>query len=219
MRSAAPIGAGDGSLVALRSAFRSARLEEQARAVSFSISRGRTRSAFVHCCHKIQEVADVVWAALAFVAYELPVEYGARPFRALQILIVSVFVFWLVYYFLPMEVARPWERLGEFYRVEYPESYAGKPKAMMGVTESVFKFALLENGRWGLRDALWFSFLSATHFGVKFFNAQTIFRRLQKENYMVEPTGWLRRISAAQSIISVYLLGLFAVTYFQSGVL
>lgn len=61
-------------------------------------------------------------------------------------------------------------------------------------------------------------FLSATYFGTKFFSVQTLFRRLQKEDYIVEPTKWLRRISGVQSILSVYLLGLFAITYFQSRV-
>ena len=118
-----------------------------------------------------------------------------------------------------MVFGRPGWSLGEFIRVEYREAFAGQPKARIGVTESVFKRALLENQQWGMLDALWFSFLSATHFGTKFFNVQSIFRRLQREEYVVEPTGWLRVISGAQSIFSVYLLGVFAVTFFQSRVL
>ncbi len=88
----------------------------------------------------------------------------------------------------------------------------------IGVQTTVAKTSLVEKNRWGLRDAFWFSFLSATHFGTKFFNVQTIFRRLQREDYVVEATGWLRVMSAVQSILSVYLLGLFAITYFQSRV-
>ena len=85
--------------------------------------------------------------------------------------------------------------------------------------ESVPIFETHGFGGWRLHNALWFSFLSATHFGTRMLSAQTIFRRLQTEDYRIEPTKWLRAISGFQSLLRIFLLGLFAVTYFQSRVL
>ena len=208
---------GDGSLVALRSAFRERQLSEQARAISVSISRGRQRAAFYRCSGINEcDPFEVLAAAAAIVFFELPVEYGARPFRALWILLVSVFAFGLLYYFLPTVVANPMETVGDFLRVKSIDVGTYGDSAIKNTGHQ--KSSLIEPWEWGFRDALWFSFLSATHFGTKFLNAQTIFRRLQREDYVVEATGWLRVMSAAQSILSVYLLGLFAITYFQSRV-
>ena len=143
-----------------------------------------------------------------------------EPWRALWILLGSVFLFGFIYFFLPLEFERPWEKLGDFHRVK--EKLDDQARGD-GLKDTFLESEpILEThgiGGWRRRDALWFSFLSATHFGTKWLSAQTIFRRLQKEDYRIEPTKWLRVISGFQSVLSIFLLGLFAVTYFQSRVL
>lgn len=174
--------------MALRSAFRERRLTEQARAISVSISRGRQRAAFYRC-FEISLVMnecdpfEVLAAAAAIVLFELPVEYGARPFQALWALAAFIIAFGLLYFFLPMEFERPQDELGEFIRIDYRESYATLGEghgSRIGVQTTVAKTSLVEKNRWGLLDAFWFSFLSATYFGTNV---------LQCANYLPTPTA------------------------------
>jgi hypothetical protein len=70
----------------------------------------------------------------------------------------------------------------------------------------------------GLRTALgwaaYFSLLSAFHIGFREFNVGTWLSRLQAHEYALKPVGWVRVVSGAQSLISVYLLAIWALTYF-----
>jgi uncharacterized protein YjbI with pentapeptide repeats len=71
-------------------------------------------------------------------------------------------------------------------------------------------------GSWGrtCRIALYFSLLSAFHLGWRELNVGTWITRLQQRNYTLSATGWVRAVSGVQSLLSVYLLALWALTYF-----
>jgi len=64
------------------------------------------------------------------------------------------------------------------------------------------------------RLALYFSLLSAFHLGWRELNVGTWITRLQPREYTLRTTGWVRVISGVQSLLSVYLLALWALTYF-----
>jgi hypothetical protein len=61
---------------------------------------------------------------------------------------------------------------------------------------------------------LYFSLLSAFHIGWREFTVGHWITRLQAREYTLRATGWVRTISGLQSLISVYLLALWALTYF-----
>ena len=65
-----------------------------------------------------------------------------------------------------------------------------------------------------LRLALYFSLLSAFHLGWRELNVGTWISRLQKREYNLRATGWVRTVSGLQSLLSVYMLALWALTYF-----
>jgi hypothetical protein len=50
--------------------------------------------------------------------------------------------------------------------------------------------------------------------GWKELNVGTWMTRLQPREYTIRPTGWVRTVSGIQSLISVYLLALWVLTYF-----
>jgi hypothetical protein len=70
--------------------------------------------------------------------------------------------------------------------------------------------------RW--RDALWtaayFSLLSAVNIGFEQFTPGDWIRRLQTREYSLEAVGWVRVVSGAQALISVYLLAMWVLTQF-----
>ena len=68
---------------------------------------------------------------------------------------------------------------------------------------------------WGiLKVGFTFSFLSAFSIGWREFNPGTWLTRLQRQEYTLRATGWVRIVSGFQSLLSVYLLALWALTYF-----
>ena len=62
--------------------------------------------------------------------------------------------------------------------------------------------------------ALYFSLLSAFHFGWRDLNVGNWIARIQLHEYALRPTGWVRVVSGLQSLISVYLVALWVLSYF-----
>ena len=65
-----------------------------------------------------------------------------------------------------------------------------------------------------LCTSLYFSVLSAFHLGWRELNVGTWIARMQPREYVLRATGWVRTVSGLQSLLSVYLLALWVLTYF-----
>ncbi len=63
---------------------------------------------------------------------------------------------------------------------------------------------------WGL----YLSLLSAFHIGWRDLNIGTWISRVQHKEFVLRSRGWIRTLSGIQSFISVYLLAIWALTYF-----
>lgn len=63
---------------------------------------------------------------------------------------------------------------------------------------------------WALR----FSVLSVFHIGWRDLKVGTWIARMQPREYTLRATGWVRTVSGIQSLISVYMIALWALTYF-----
>ena len=59
----------------------------------------------------------------------------------------------------------------------------------------------------------WFSLLSAFHIGFREFSVGTLLSRLQAP-FALEATGWVRTVSGLQSLVSLYLVAMWVLTYF-----
>ena len=86
----------------------------------------------------------------------------------------------------------------------------------MIVADSRLNKIKLEILRWYrmVRIALYFSLLSATIIGWREFNIGNWITRIQRREYTLRATGWVRTVSGLQSLISVYLLAIWVLTYF-----
>jgi len=65
------------------------------------------------------------------------------------------------------------------------------------------------------RTSLYFSLLSAFSLGWRELNVGTWIARVQSRDYTLRATGWVRTVSGIQSLLSVYLLALWVLTYFS----
>lgn len=141
-------------------------------------------------------------AGINYLLFELPTGWGMHPARALAVLFTLV-PFFAVPYALALRSAssdgiwRIWsnERAREDLGSDKPElMVAGWPKAI-----------------W---LGLYFSLISAFHLGWRDFNVGNWISRLQTREYSLRASGWVRTVAGIQSLISVYLLALWALTYF-----
>jgi hypothetical protein len=67
-----------------------------------------------------------------------------------------------------------------------------------------------------LRLALYFSLLSGISFGWREVNVRNWVQRLQTKDYTLHATGWVRAVAGTQSLISLYLIVIWALTCFGS---
>ncbi len=65
-----------------------------------------------------------------------------------------------------------------------------------------------------LGHGLYFSVLSAFHIGWRDLNVGSWIARLQPREYTLRAKGWVRVVSGVQSLISVYLIAMWVLTYF-----
>ncbi len=192
-------------MVALREELKSAGLRKEERAVTFAI--------------KHNERVKSGWAesAFNFVLFELTCKYGMEPGRPLEILVVLALIFSLVYM-----IALNGRRKSSIWAIWPPDSTFRESERPVRVPDRLADF---RRGEW--RPFTWlkkwlrlwligayFSLLSAFQIGWRELNFGNWLSRMQPREFVLRPTGWVRVISGVQALLSVYLLALWALTYF-----
>jgi hypothetical protein len=176
-------------------------LERQA---TYAIEHGKTLHAIGNWKEEPARAAEGIFRLVAF---ELTTAYGLRPGRTLLLLVASIGVFSVIY-------AVVLTKDGSIYRVR-PQ---GRLEREFGVAKLVGQAEvepLLPWSFWtALGPALQFSLLSAFHIGFREFSVGAWLARLQGSQYTLEALGGVRRLSGLQSLLSVYLLAMWALTYF-----
>lgn len=207
----------ESAMVRLRAAFREAGLRELEREATFAVEHHRTAYALAswdpdlgNSCGRLQQNRwAAVEGAFRLVYFEWTSGYGLAYGRPLLILLGLIGLFALAY--LPaliLEAGR-----GGVYRVwpaDRIEQIEGKPT----VAGSAIVERLSARGLRALGLSLYFSLISAFHLGWRDLNVGTWLARLQPRDYALRGQGWVRVVSGLQSLISVYLIALWALTYF-----
>ena len=183
------------ALVALRNSFREAGYREQEREVIYALRIGDLEK---------NNSGLLSWlnARLEYVLFELTTEWGRRPARALVLLFTLIPIFAIPYALALWArqrdgIWRIWMqgRAREDLGSNKPELITAGPIEAVGL-------------------GLYFSLMSAFHLGWRDFNAGSWISRLHPREYTLQASGWVRTVSGVQSLISTYLLLLWALTYF-----
>jgi hypothetical protein len=200
---------GPTALVLVRDDFRKRGLHAQARELTYAIRRQERK-------HAWQKWETVVEAAFNYGFFEFTCRYGLDRGRPLYILSGLIPGFSALYM---LALIRPGRR-GGIWRVWAPDRVLKQE----GQTDPVRLSAALGWGvparspgyRMGRVVALgvYMSILSAFHIGWRELNVGTWIARLQPREYTLRTTGWVRFVSGLQSLISVYLVALWVLTYF-----
>lgn len=206
------------SLVELRERFKKAGLRRQEREITYAIKH----------TERIKTWKGGIWEKVEslfyFIFFELTSAYGMFPGRPLILigflaLILSppymlviafqrsgragIWVVWLQDRVLRDEGgSRPLRMSGSFPFPKLQKRFAGT------WCQSFLRFSCIAS------TGVYFSILSAFRIGWRELTVANWLSSLQPREYILLPTGWVRFVSGLQSVISVYLLALWVVTYF-----
>ena len=174
------------SLTALRESFISAGLRRQERQLTHAIESTRTDNT----------TGAEYW--FRYIMYDLTSAYGLSYGRPVFLIFTGIVFFGLLYI---RPVTSPTE--SAILYVEIDEK-TGDEKV------SPLKSAGVKAVLW----SLYFSLLSAFHLGWRDLNVGNWIVRMQTQSFLLRSRGWVRSISGIQSLVSVYLLAIWALTYF-----
>ncbi len=193
------------ALVSLRMQFRDAGYRKQERQITYALNRSET----VNKLEKGYEQSSfdyglaIVDASFNYLLFGLTTKWGLQPWRALAAVLVFMLLFAPAYWWaLRNPVAdgiwRVWDEFRQ--RQDLGKGDAERPIQLHGMKA------------WRL--ALYFSMGSAFNIGWRELNVGNWISRLQRYEFTYKATGRTRTVSGVQSLLSVYLVAMWALTYF-----
>ena len=196
-------------LVQLRDLLQKAGLRELEREATFAIEHGRTRHAMADWTDKPGDAVEGIFRMMAF---DWTTGYGLYPSHALKT-IALVWLLLIPVYFCPIRFTPKQPTTGGIFQV-WPSDRIESHRGNVSLNKSPNVSRLQSGTLAALGRAAYFSLLAAFRIGWRDLNVGTWIERIQPEEYMLRATGWVRVVSGLQSLLSVYLLAIWALTYF-----
>jgi hypothetical protein len=205
-------------LLQLRKALADAGLRSGERKMNYALQRSRLDHLWDEGSDgkgwSIWDRCEVVFQKIFF---EWPSRYGLDAGKPLRLLVVLMFGCWPLY--LAALVRRgTWPRAG-IWAIRSPDAvfkpYKTRPVRvhlnLRRIRGARRRFRVLCRA---LVLTFFFSLQSSFTLGYKDVNVGAWIARIQAREYQLRATGWVRSVAGVQSIISVYLLALWLLTYF-----
>jgi hypothetical protein len=190
------------ALTELRESFKRAGLRKQERAVTYAINFTQRKQLWDGTPSVNSSLLNKIESAFYLVFFEMTCAYGMSPGRLFLILAGFIFVFTIPY---KISLSRDSEDgiwvvwISDRVRQDLG---AKKPVRLTGLGFSALKVAF------------YFSMQSAFSIGWRDLNVGNWIARMQKYEYTLRATDWVRTVSGIQSLISVYLLALWVLSFF-----
>jgi hypothetical protein len=200
---------GESGLVQLRDLVQKAGLRELEREATFAIEHGKTRHAIARWA---ENPGNAVEGILRMIAFDWTTGYGMYPSYALKLIALA----WLILipvYFWPIRFTPTRLTTGGIFQI-WPSDRIEAHGGRVSLSKSANVNRVQRGTPAALGHAAYFSLLSAFHIGWRDFNVGTWITRIQPQEYALRATGWVRVVSGLQSLLSVYLLAMWALTYF-----
>ena len=217
----------------LHQAFKQAGMRQQEREIVYAIKHTQRCQNWAIFCAPVPVcspsgpkdntgLGKTLQGAFDLLFFEVTCHYGMTPGRPLRILLALLPCFAILY----MLALRRRGRSGIWVRWApeplHPGAEAEKPSR---ITREFFfpRWQARSAGKWWgwllqwlcvPLIGLYFSILSAFHIGWRELNVGNWIVRIQPREYTLQATGWVGTVSGLQSLLSVFLLALWALTYF-----
>jgi hypothetical protein len=204
-------------LMELREAYKKAGMREQERQVTYALNHSRQEKLWREggFLNKLQSLFYLT-------CFDWPCRYGMAPSKPLKILILELFCFSFLYM---LALGSRHSGTGLWVVLPPVQGQGGKDRAHKLTNRSPFRpvsekrLAQFNARLWRLlrvvRLGFCFSLVSAFSLGSQLFSVGNWITRLQKRGYTLRATGGVRMVTVLQSLLSVYLLALWALTYFS----
>lgn len=209
----------ESGLVLLRKALQEAGLRNLEREATYTIEHLRTR----YLITQSQNIIKILGGYLRLIFFEWTTDYGLECTRAL-IILLSIMLIMAWVYATPISMlrhtsragsARPEHIRGSIYRILPAERIVANNDGSFQESGKTGVELLTTRNDWGaLGYGFYFSLLSAFHIGWRELSVGSWIARLQSREYALRARGWVRIVSGAQSLLSVYLLAIWVLTYF-----
>jgi hypothetical protein len=197
-------------LVQLRELLQKAGLRNSEREATFAIESGRTAHALAAWRENLAGAAEGVVRKAAF---EWTTGYGLYPRRAIEIS-AALWAGMILVYFWPIRLKQRTPQGAGIYQV-WPSGRIETSERGVSLSKSDETNLLQSSNTLGaIGYAAYFSLLSTFNIGWRDLNVGTWIARTQPREYALRATGWLRVVSGIQSLLSVYLLAIWVLTYF-----
>jgi len=200
------------ALAELRSAYKAAGLRSMERLITSMLKQQQMAESWDHGGWGYLE------SALNYVFFYLTCDFGLKPGRALLILLLLIVVFSIPYR-MALWLAQPHAGIWA--------NWKKQPTSLHNIEEDADTHQLLLKQHTGtiwqkrmlaevrnLRISLYFSVLTAFQIGWQELNVSNWISRMQRKEYRLQAKGWVRIIAGIQSLISAYLLVMWALAYF-----
>jgi hypothetical protein len=195
-------------LVQVRDLLQKTGLRDLERQATFAIEHTKAEHA-----RRLGTILERAGGWLQLVFFEWTTGWGLYPGRALVLLLGLMVLTGFVYMIPIAMVPYRFARTSGVYRIRpagrLEPGPGGAQLAQEAGAERLsagFPAALA----WGL----YFSMQSAFHIGWRDLNVGTWISRIQPGEFALRGAGWVRVVSGAQSLISVYLVAMWVLTYF-----
>jgi hypothetical protein len=185
-------------LVSLRKLFNDGGYRDQERQITYAINHVRTERLLAGS----ENLTGRVEGAFNYVLFELTTNWGLAPSRALSSIAVLILLFSLAYVIALRNPEK--DGIWRIWSSERVRDDLGSDKPEL----------LSLKGFSTIKMAFYFSLLSAFHIGWRDLNVGNWITRVQPREYTLRASGWVRTVSGIQSLLSVYLLAIWALTYF-----
>lgn len=200
------------ALAELRKKFKDAGLRRKERQVTYAINRSYRLNLLEYAKDmfykkKIFECGYNLFEGIFYyIAFEITCKYGLSPKRSIFILISLILIF-----SIPYTISIKMQKKDKKDGIWIVWSSERMRKDIGNDTPSLLS---INNFRQALKWGLFFSILSAFHIGWRDLNVGSWINHMQYREYTLSSTGWVRFLSGFQSLLSVYLLALWVLTYF-----
>lgn len=151
-------------------------------------------------------------SGFSFVMFELTSEWGRKPGRPLIIILV-VFLIMIPVYTLAIAFGQKSRSESGVYKIE-PKGRVVFSDGIPSLSDQDRVERLKVKWYAAIAYGAYFSLLSTFQIGWRELNVGAWISRLQPTELSFRARGWVRVASGAQSLISVYLLAIWALTYF-----
>ena len=185
------------ALVELREAFKKAGLLTQEREITYAIKHARRQALWEKgVWRKLESLFNLIF-------FELTCWYGMKPGRPLIVMVMLICILTIPYMIVLMW---PIKRDG-IWQIWFHD----RVRQDLGSEDPI---RLRLDFFKALKFGFFFSILSAFSIGWREINVRNWIVRLQRQEYILRATGWVRTVSGLQSLISVYLMAIWVLTYF-----